>query len=138
MIVQTLDGQQLPWKLPTKKSKTRRSKLHEQALEVVQEVLPGTLILEEVGIPVKKNKRLKLDIYLPKFRIAIEVQGMQHFKIVKHFQSKKQYYQQQNNDEDKAHWCRLNEITLVYFNFDEHWDTWKTKLNNVLGKTNDT
>ena len=138
MIVQTLDGQQLPWKLPTKKSKARRSKLHEQALKVVQKVLPGTLILEEVGIPVKKNKRLKLDIYLPKFRVAIECQGMQHFKIVKHFQNKKQYYQQRNNDDDKAHWCDLNEITLIYFNFDEHWDTWKTKLNNMLGKTNDT
>ena len=61
------------------------------------------------------GSRLTLDFYNATLRIAIEVQGQQHFKYVKHFhgKSKLKYLKQLKNDQDKFDFCEANDIRLI-------------------------
>lgn len=61
-----------------------------------------------------KNK-LSLDFYLPEFNIAIECQGIQHFKSIKYFGGQKQYQKQVENDICKLQKCEEHGIKLLYY-----------------------
>ncbi len=63
----------------------------------------------------KTNKPLELDIYVPKRKLAIEVQGPQHFKDgMKHLGSNKRL---RENDIFKKDWCKSQKIKLIWW----HW-----------------
>jgi len=136
MQVITLDGNTVKWCPGSRKQNKRKtSKLQTRAVNVILSVLPGTLVLEEISIPVKcsgKNKILYLDIWLPRHTLAIEVQGNQHNEVVPFFQGKQQFAQQKTNDELKAEWFQQNGIPLIYFYNDETEDEWVNKLKKVL------
>lgn len=57
----------------------------------------------------------KLDFYLPKHNIAIECQGLQHFKPIEWFGGEKNHNIQKNNDELKRKLCKENNIKLLYY-----------------------
>lgn len=56
-----------------------------------------------------------LDFYLPKYNIAIECQGEQHFEVVKHFGGEDKYEIQQKRDFLKNKLCKENGIKLLYY-----------------------
>lgn len=60
-----------------------------------------------------KGKPLELDLYLPAKRLAIEVQGPQHFKAIYGCNAALQA-----NDQRKKDWCGQNGIRLVWMNWE--------------------
>lgn len=58
--------------------------------------------------------QLSLDFYNHTRRIAIEVQGAQHLKFVKHFhKTRANFVRQIRRDNKKLEFCEINEIKLV-------------------------
>lgn len=58
---------------------------------------------------------LRLDFYLPEYNIAIECQGIQHFKPIDYFGGETAFEKQQKNDEKKRKLCEENGIKLLYY-----------------------
>lgn len=74
-------------------------------------------ILEEFPVV---GEGLYLDFFLPSERLAIEIQGSQHYHYNKYFHGdKSRFLEQQKRDRKKAEWCELNKIRLVLINYDE-------------------
>ena len=59
--------------------------------------------------------RLSLDFYLPDYNIAIECQGMQHFKPIGYFGGQRQHDKQVKNDIIKRQLCENNNIKMLYY-----------------------
>jgi len=60
-------------------------------------------------------KRLSLDFYLPEYNIAIECQGIEHFKEIKFFGGTKKYIETVKRDNRKLNLCENNNIKLLYY-----------------------
>jgi hypothetical protein len=64
--------------------------------------------------PVTKNFNLELDCYDPQLRLAVEAQGIQHYKYVPYFHKSKEAFQnQQYRDELKRRMCSDNKVNLI-------------------------
>ena len=59
--------------------------------------------------------RQSLDFYLPKYNIAIECQGIQHFEPLLIFGGENKLTYRKNLDEDKATECNEHGIEVVYY-----------------------
>ena len=59
--------------------------------------------------------RQSLDFYLPKYNIAIECQGRQHFETVAFFGGKKGYSYRLKSDLTKYNKCLSNNVKLMYY-----------------------
>ena len=59
-----------------------------------------------------------LDFYIPKFKIAIEHQGSQHFKPLEFFGGIKKYKRCVELDKEKYNECVNNNVTLFYFTYE--------------------
>lgn len=131
MIVEDLDGNKYEWRARGKTflfDSSKGSGLHQSARSILKDRFPTIAILEEVSIKVRKRKTLYLDFYIPMRKLAIEVQGSQHFTFSSKFHgSKRDLLKQQKNDREKASWCELNDISLVTLRFDEVKD-WENQL----------
>lgn len=57
----------------------------------------------------------RLDFYLPKYNIAIECQGIQHFQEVKHFGGEKTFKETQERDKRKLEKCNENGVKILYY-----------------------
>lgn len=75
--------------------------------------------------------RQSLDFYLPKYNIAIECQGEQHFKPINYFNGQKGYKLTIERDKKKKQLCEEHDIKLYYINYDEEVET---KLNEILAE----
>lgn len=79
------------------------------------------MLLEEKNIKYIFNKRfceeskLRLDFYLPDYNIAIECQGIQHFKPVNFFHCGDYFNTQIDNDKIKKELCEKHGIKLLYY-----------------------
>lgn len=68
----------------------------------------GELLLFNIG------ENLTLDFFCQKLSLALEFQGSQHNEYNPHFKkNKKEFIQQQQRDQKKKRWCKLNEIVLI-------------------------
>jgi len=68
----------------------------------------GELLLFNIG------ENLTLDFFCQKLSLVLEFQESQHNGYNPHFQKdKKEFIQQQQRDQKKKRWCKLNEITLI-------------------------
>ena len=107
-----LDGSITPASVdPRKYPKRQISKIQTAARERIKQELGHQIILEEFVIP---KSQMRLDFYLPRINIAVEVQGRQHFEFVKHFHgTKKKFAAAQNRDNLKVEWCAINDIELI-------------------------
>lgn len=106
-----------------------RSNLHVQARNILYELFPTSIILEEVPINTKPGITQYFDFYISKIKLAIEVHGPQHFKFNKLFHSSaKDFLNQKKSDSDKREWCIINNITLVELSFNEKIEEWKKKI----------
>ena len=81
-------------------------------------------ILSENNIDFEEQKRfewlrlkkpLSLDFYLPKQNIAIECQGIQHYKAIERFGGEEELVRIKNRDFIKKELCEKEGITLVYY-----------------------
>lgn len=130
MKIQTLDGKTIEWN-PVSQSNTRAksSQYHTLAREFLHKIFPTVMILEEVSIQVSKKEKLYLDFYIPALRVAVEVQGEQHFKFTPFFHGTPyEFIQSKRRDSRKKEWCELNEIQIVPLNFNETIEEWRKKF----------
>lgn len=105
------------------------SSLHLRARILLKKLFPYDLIFEEVvlvGTQTEINyKPLMLDFYINSQKLAIEVQGSQHYKFNSFFHTNKlEFFRSRKLDKLKKQWCKLNNIRLIelpYNNTDEEW-----------------
>lgn len=126
MVYKTLLGEEVKWR-PNSSPRENASKLHMEAVALVRGLMPTALICEECLIPLGlKTKHLFLDIFIPDFNLAIEVDGSQHdeFNTFYH-KDKHAFARQQLNDRTKEDWCEINGIVLVRLKEKDGINTWK-------------
>lgn len=129
LSLKTLDGFDINYKI-SGSLKGKKSKLHERARNVIEARFTSIYYLEEVRIPILKNKKLIFDFFIPSFRLFIEVQGEQHFKYIPYFHDGKiEYRKALVYDQSKIEWCELNNFFLIHFNYNESDEEWTLKLN---------
>lgn len=82
-------------------------------------------IFEEFGYEVLHHAhpwflgRQELDIYIPVLKLGIEHQGIQHYEPSDFFGGEEGFNELVVRDERKKRLCEENEVTLVYFKYDE-------------------
>lgn len=83
---------------------------------LLKKLIPGEKIVNEYHI----GDKLRLDIYCPSYKLAIEFHGRQHFFYTgRFFESKYEFEEAQKRDIKKAEWCKENGITLVVFRYND-------------------
>lgn len=113
MYILTVDGEEIKWS-PRGNRKENCSKNHEIVRELLRVAFPTQPILEEVSIPIYKNKTQFIDFYLPINRLAIEVDGNQHDNFVMHFhKTYSNFILSKKNDSLKVQFCEINDIKLI-------------------------
>lgn len=113
MYVLTIDGEEVKW-TPKNSRKENCSALHGAAREIIRAEFLTQPVLEEVSIPIERNKVLFLDFYLPINRLAVEVDGQQHIKFTPHFHKNyKNFVFAKTNDRLKSQFCEINNIRLI-------------------------
>jgi uncharacterized C2H2 Zn-finger protein len=87
------------------------SKLQRRAKILLYEYWHSDFVYEELPVA---GTRMSLDFYNASQKIAIEVDGNQHYSFSKFFHSnnKSKFIDQLRRDDDKERFCELNEITL--------------------------
>lgn len=80
------------------------------------------LFLEEKQIEYEYRKKsfswlngMELDFYLPKYNVAIECQGGQHFNLINFFNKRELFIHRQELDSLKRRLCEENGIKLLYY-----------------------
>ena len=120
-------------------------------LNINEEKLYNILLknVEDEIIRYKKFKWLKsklplsLDFYLPKYNVAIEYQGIQHFMPVEMFGGDELFKKQLENDLIKIKLCKQHNIKLLHFTFKpkdcEKWDKYNvfTNIDNLIKEINE-
>jgi len=134
MKVTGLDGKEYNWNPSSKESSSsKRSNLHKKAKEVLDICFPYDRILEEVSLVGTNNGirrgTLRADFFIPNRNLIVEVHGEQHFKFNKFFfKNKLSFFKAQARDKDKKEWCRINDIRVIEFNYNEDVDDWRKKV----------
>ena len=62
---------------------------------------------------------LELDIWIPKYKLGVEYQGIQHFKAIKHWGGEKNLEKQKLNDQRKRNICNDLGYNLIEFFYNE-------------------
>lgn len=123
--VKDLRGRIRKWN-PRSGRVSKRSKLHQRALQLLKELYPSDKILEEVKVP---GSALRLDLFLPSLNLAVEVQGQQHSKYNLHFHKGIAGFLNSNaRDDRKRQFCEQNKITLVELPWDEDDYRWSLRI----------
>ncbi len=92
--------------------------------------------LEKVGLKYEPqysvgDTRLRFDFYIEELNLAIEYDGEQHFKSVKHWGGVKALLLSRKNDKIKDTFCKKHKVTLIripYWEFDNINKILKEKL----------
>jgi hypothetical protein len=114
----------------------KRSSLMMAAITLLKKLYPGDPICVEIRLP-GASTNLYLDIYLPIRRLAIEVQGAQHFRANTFMHGKdretreRNFRRGQNRDREKQQLLAHNNITLIYLNDGEE-SSWESSIRNAF------
>lgn len=76
-------------------------------------------------------KKLFIDFYLPKYNIAIEYDGIQHFESVKHFGGEPKFNRQIMIDRAKEEFCKENSMNLIKIHYKDK-DDMEFLISNAL------
>ena len=91
--------------------KPSRSKFQTNVKNFLRLYWENDIVFEEFRVV---GSRLTLDFYNANKKIAVEVQGAQHTKFVKHFHKNHfKYADQLKRDEQKLNFCQANNIKLA-------------------------
>lgn len=84
---------------------------------IIRKLIPGVEIRTEEHI----GERLRLDVYCPKFQLAAEFHGIQHFKFTPFFHpTYEDFLESQRRDERKLELCQNLGIVLAVFRFNDN------------------
>jgi very-short-patch-repair endonuclease len=109
----TLKSLGLGW---VKSSKKKMSRGQTALTEIMKKLFPGVEIVNEFHI----GERLRLDVYCPKYKIAAEFHGRQHFYYTGlYFDTKYEFEQAQKRDLRKVELCEEQGITLIVFRYND-------------------
>jgi hypothetical protein len=88
-----------------------RSKFQNRVKDFLKDYWCNDIVFEEFRIV---GTRLSLDFYNANKKVAVEVQGDQHVRFVKHFHKNRlKYLDQLKRDQKKLDFCEINDIKLV-------------------------
>lgn len=74
------------------------------------------------------TRALSFDFYIKELNVAIEYNGIQHYKPIDYFGGKKSYDIQIKHDEIKSEYCKKNNIKLIILNYKMTYD----EIYNIL------
>lgn len=80
--------------------------------------------------------RQHLDIFLPKWNIAIEYQGEQHYRPIDFFGGEEAFIKNLKRDKRKKKLCEKNGCELIYANIETNFDDIITKLKHLIENGN--
>jgi len=111
----------------------RKSKQHVAVYKILKRLYPTARILQDAPIKIGR-KTLFIDIYLPRYNLAFEVNGEQHYEY-NSFMHKNRYsfQQQKENDSLKRLYCEDNNIRLCVVAYDQDVTT-ELILNLIKGE----
>lgn len=111
------------------KGDNSRSKIQNMVSIILQELYPRQPILEEFSVP---GSRLKIDFYLPKSDLLVEVDGIQHDEFTPVYHGSKtssnKFVRQNDNDGLKNSWATVNNLTLIRIKHDDDEQSIRSKL----------
>lgn len=126
MIVRDLDGKLSNWKLNGfQATKAAKSELHLATRILLHEIYNTATILEEITVYLRKKEIVYLDFYVPLYKLAVEVQGQQHYTYNEFYHGNQQnWLMYKKRDREKALWCENNGIRLVAlpYNKKNEWE----------------
>lgn len=129
MIVVGLDGKEHKLNYAKYKSRSNRdnkSNLHRECLELLESMLKGYSIYEEITLP--GANKLYADFFVPDLSLIIEVHGQQHYEYTPFFhKTKADFYIGKKRDKDKIEFCRLNNLSIAILPYNE-----KEKWNQII------
>lgn len=113
--------------------RTKVSKYHIKARNLIQDIFHGYNILEEVKLPGSVNPAKKsvlyLDFLIPNVKMGVEVHGRQHYEYIPFFhKSRAGFLHAQSRDRTKAEWCEKNQIELMILKYSDTKDDWRKQL----------
>lgn len=112
-VKRKIDQLGLSW---IKDSKKKVSRGQAALTLIMQKILVGEKIVNEYPI----SDKMRLDIYCPKYKIAAEYHGRQHFFYTgKFFESKYEFEEAQKRDQKKVEYCKENGIALIVFRYND-------------------
>lgn len=76
----------------------------------------------------KYKNNLSLDFYLPKYKLGIECQGIQHYKPLNYFGGKEAFKNQVKRDKIKFELCKENGIKILYISSNKEIEEFKIEL----------
>jgi hypothetical protein len=100
------------------KEKNKKMSRGQTALTLVmKKLLPGEEIVNEFHL----GDKLRLDVYCPKYKLAAEYHGRQHFFYTQRFfDSKYDFEEAQKRDKKKLEMCKELGIALVVFRYNDN------------------
>lgn len=114
MEVKLTNGQTIRLRLKNKRIRTRgrsKSKFQYEIGQRLSQEYPHDIIYEEVIVT---GDGFILDFFIPSLDLVIECHGRQHTEHVKHFhKTKRDFHNQQDVDQKKRDWCKLNGFRLI-------------------------
>jgi hypothetical protein len=111
----------------------RKSKNHVHLCNLLKKAFPNIKIINEYKIKIN-NKLLYIDIFIPLFNFAIEINGKQHYEFNEFMHnSKADFIKQKFNDELKREYCQLKKIRLVVLK-DTEFISEKELINLIKGE----
>tara|TARA_B110000305_G_scaffold231064_1_gene284044 strand:+ start:135 stop:542 length:408 start_codon:yes stop_codon:yes gene_type:complete len=89
-----------------------RSKIQKRVKDLLYEYWISDIVFEELPV---LGTRMTIDFYNANKKLAIEVDGNQHYKYNKffHSNSRQNFLSQLQRDEKKEYFCEINKIRLV-------------------------
>lgn len=128
MEVIGLDNRIYRLKLSHHGPKNSPSSYHLRARCLLSKIYPSERILEEVHLP-GCGVSLYVDFLLPQHKLAVEVQGEQHYSYIEFFHKNKlAYLAAKSRDVKKKQFFEINKIIFVELPYDRDDTDWYERI----------
>lgn len=115
-LSKTIKALGLDW---VRRKNKKMSRGHAALFHMLQRIVPNERVITEHQV----GEQLRLDIYCPSLKLAIEFHGRQHFYFVEHFhKTLKGFQESQDRDLRKEELCKEQGIALVVFRYNDNLD----------------